>query len=104
VAEAVAVVVEEDDDFDQRYEMVPTSRAVRKTSESDHGYEKIQLKSEDSFNDPRYERIHLKREGAVEPNYEIVGYKWWVTDCSAKIPQNPTNPFLMLKEYKKIIK
>jgi len=75
VAEVVAAVAEEEDDFDQRYEMVPTSRAARKTSESDHGYEKIQLKSEDSFNDPRYERIQLKRGVAVEPNYEIVGYK-----------------------------
>ena len=85
VAEVVAAVAEEEDDFDQRYEMVPTSRAARKTSESDHGYEKIQLKSEDSFNDPRYERIQLKRGVAVEPNYEIVGYKWWV------VHRSPTN-------------
>ena len=92
VQEVAVMMVEEEDDFDQRYEILPTARTARKTSESDHGYEKIQLKSEDSFNDPRYERIHLKREGAaVEPNYEIVGYKWYfiwlIVFCSIQLHQ-----------------
>ena len=73
VQETVAAVVEEDDeDDDFRYEMLPAPRKTR-ISETDPGYEKIQLKSGDSFNDPSYERIHLRNNG--EPNYEVVGFR-----------------------------
>lgn len=66
-----------------RYEILPAPRpeiirvgAGRTISESDPGYERIQLKNEDSFNDPRYERIQPKRTSdIVEPNYEIVGFQ-----------------------------
>lgn len=71
-------VVEEDDDEDLRYEVLPAARNKRQASESDPGYERIQLKSGDSFNEfnePRYERIQPKREGEVEPNYEVVGFQ-----------------------------
>lgn len=75
VQEIVAPVVEEDDEEDDfRYEMLPTPRTKR-ISETDPGYEKIQLKSGDSFNDPRYERIHLRNDGETEPNYEVVGFR-----------------------------
>lgn len=81
----VAFVDEEDEDIDDddlRYEVLPAAtRPERTVSESDPGYEKIQLKSEDSFSDPRYERIQLKkatRSELVEPNYEVVGFRWYV--------------------------
>lgn len=67
----MAIVVEDEDEDDLNYEVLP--RVDRKISDSDPGYEKIQLKSGDSFNDPCYERIHLNSES--EPNYEIVGYQ-----------------------------
>lgn len=72
---AVPVVEEDDDDEDLRYEVLPAARNDRKASESDPGYERIQLKCEDSFNEPRYERIQPKRDGEVEPNYEVVGFQ-----------------------------
>ncbi len=72
----MAVVEEDDEDDDFRYEMLPAPRASnRKISENDPGYEKIQLKSDDSFSDPRYERIHLRNSSEVEPNYEVVGFR-----------------------------
>ena len=86
---AVGIVDEDDEDEDLRYEVLPAvTRPPRTVSESDPGYEKIQLKNEDSFSDPRYERIQLKTrtavESQIEPNYEIVGFRWYAIDFALR--------------------